>query len=106
MSGSQAKDGRESGGAEMIICGHIVDVGSLPQWVTVVVAVFALGTAVVSISIQKRIALNRAAIDFFLKTAMDADTKKYHQDYKTAMNPLKLIITDKGEKQNSFANTH
>src|SRR5258708_37006750 len=89
----------------MIICGHIVDVGSLPQWVTVVVAVFALGTAIVSISIQKRIARNRAAIDFFLKTEMDADTKKSHEDYKKAMDPLKMIVTDKGEMQNSFANT-
>jgi hypothetical protein len=92
-------------GAEMTICGQVVDVGSLPQWVTVVVAVFALGTAIVSISIQKGIARKRAAIDFFLKTEMDPDAKKSHDEYKKAIDPLRMIVTDKGVMGNSFANT-
>jgi hypothetical protein len=83
----------------------LVDVGSLPQWVTVVVAVFALGTAIVSISIQKGIARKRAAIDFFLKTEMDPDAKKSHDEYKKAIDPLRMIVTDKGVMGNSFANT-
>jgi hypothetical protein len=89
----------------MSICGHVVEVSSLPQWVTVVVAVFALGTAIVSISTQKAIARKRAAIDFFLKTEMDGDTKKSHDEYQKAIDPLKMIVTDKGEMQNSFAET-
>ena len=89
----------------MTICGHVVEAGSLPQWLTAIVAVCALIAAIVSISIQKGIARKRAAIDFFLKTEMDADTKKSHEEFRKAIDPLKMIVTDKGEMQNSFANT-
>jgi hypothetical protein len=72
---------------------------------TAIVAVCALIAAIVSIITQKGIARKRAAIDFFLKTEMDADTKKSHEDFRKAIDPLKMIVTDKGEMQNSFANT-
>src|ERR1700674_2520083 len=49
--------------------------------------------------------VGRHRIDFFLKTEMDGDTKKSHDEYKKAIDPLKMIVTDKGEMQNSFANT-
>jgi len=88
-----------------MICGHVVEVGSVPQWLTTVVAVCALVAAIVSIKTQKGIARKRAAIDFFLKTEMDADTKKSHDDFRKAIDPLRMIVTDKGEMQNSFANT-
>jgi hypothetical protein len=89
----------------MTICGHIVEVGSLPQWLTAIVATCALIAAFVSISTQKAIARKRAAIDFFLKTEMDSDTKKSHDEFRKAIDPLKMIVTDKGEMQNGFAET-
>jgi hypothetical protein len=89
----------------MTIGSQVIDVGSLPQWATFAIAVCALVTAIVSISTQKKIARKRAAIDYFLKTEMDGETKKSHEEFKKAIDPLKMIVTDKGEMQNSFANT-
>ena len=97
----------EKSGAKMTICGQVVqfEAASIPQWITAAVAVCALVAAIASIITQKRIARRRAAIDFFLKTEMDTDTKKSHDEYKKAIDPLKMIVTDKGEMKSSFANT-
>lgn len=89
----------------MNICGMTVDGGTTPQWITALIAAGALYVGYRSIQSQREIARKRAAIDFFLKTEMDSDTKKSHDEYQKAVDPLKMIITDKGEMQSSFANT-
>jgi hypothetical protein len=102
-SGGQARIG-EKRGRGMTIFGHVVDLGSAPQWVTVLIAAGALATAIISISTQKKIARKRAATDFFLKTEMDRETLESHKRYTEAIDSLKMIVTDKGEMQSSFAN--
>jgi hypothetical protein len=85
---------------------HTPDWGTVPQWGTVLIAVSALIVAMVSIRSQREIARKRAATDFFLKTEMDTATLQSHKDYLDAIDKLKMIVTDKGEMQNSFANTN
>jgi hypothetical protein len=104
-SGSQARMG-ENEGTEMTICGLAVQWGNAPQWVAVLIAVGALVTAIVSISTQKKIARKRAATDFFLKTEMDRETLESNKKYTDAVEKLKMIVTDSGEMQNSFANSN
>jgi hypothetical protein len=89
----------------MTIFGYAVDFGSAPQWATVLIAAGALVTAIVSIGTQKKIARKRAATDFFLKTEMDRETLESHKRFTEAIDGLKMIVTDKGEMQSSFANT-
>src|SRR6266566_3558635 len=89
----------------MTICGLAVQWGNAPQWVAVLIAVGALVTAIVSINTQKKIARKRAATDFFLKTEMDRETLESHKRFTEAIDSLKMIVTDKGEMQNSFANS-
>jgi len=96
----------ENEGTEMTICGLAVQWGNAPQWVAVLIAVGALVTAIVSISTQKKIARKRAATDFFLKTEMDRETLESNKKYTDAVEKLKMIVTDSGEMQNSFANSN
>ena len=81
------------------------DWGTVPQWATVLIALCALVAAIVSIGTQKAIARKRAAIDFFTKTEMDSALIQSHEKYVEAIDKLKMIVTDKGEMQSSFANT-
>jgi hypothetical protein len=53
--------------------------------VTATMALLAFGGAVISISVQRRIAQKRAAIDFFLKTEMDEKMLKAYWDYRGAV---------------------
>jgi anti-sigma-K factor RskA len=48
-----------------------IDWGSVPQWITAVVAVSAVFVAAIGIAVQRNVARKRAAIDFFIKTEMD-----------------------------------
>jgi hypothetical protein len=84
---------------------HGPDWGTVPQWATVIIALCAFTAAIVSIRSQREIARKRAATDFFLKTEMDAAILLSHEKYLQAIDKLKMIVTDKGEMQNSFANT-
>jgi hypothetical protein len=57
------------------------DVGSLPQWITAIVALFALFVAGTGIWFQRHIARQRAAIDFFIKTEMDRHLLDAYDDF-------------------------
>jgi hypothetical protein len=81
------------------------DWGTVPQWCTVIIALGALITAIVSIRSQREIARKRAATDFFLKTEMDPATLHARKKYYDAVPKLKMIVTDKGEMHISFANS-
>jgi hypothetical protein len=84
---------------------HTPDWGTIPQWATVIIALCAFVAAIVSIRSQHEIARKRAATDFFLKTEMDPAILLSHEKYLEAIDKLKMVVTEKGEMQNSFANT-
>jgi hypothetical protein len=65
-----------------------LELGSIPQWLTTIVASFALGIAAVSVRSQREIARKRAAFDFFAKTEMDKHTLAQHKSYKNAVEKL------------------
>jgi hypothetical protein len=48
-----------------------LDWGSMPQWLTALIALCALAVAGIGIAVQWRLARRRAAVDFFLKTEAD-----------------------------------
>jgi Domain of unknown function (DUF4760) len=62
--------------------------GTVPQWLTALIAGGALFAAVVSISSQREIARKRAAMDFFAKTEMDRDTLTSHKKFTDAVATL------------------
>jgi hypothetical protein len=70
----------------------MVDLGSVPQWITAAVAVGALGAAMASIKSQREIARKRAATDFFLKTEMDREMLASHKKYLAAVDKLKSLL--------------
>ena len=84
---------------------HTPDWGTVPQWATVIIALCAFVAAIASIRSQREIARKRAATDFFLKTEMDPAILLSHEKYLEAIDKLKMVTTDKGEMQSSFANT-
>jgi hypothetical protein len=57
--------------------------------VTATVAAIALGVAVASILVQRKVAKRRAAIDFFFKTEMDKSIVDAYNSYETAMEKFK-----------------
>jgi hypothetical protein len=89
----------------MTICGQAVDFGSVPQWVTVLIAAGALITAIISISAQKKTARKRAATDFFLKTEMDREILESHKRFTKAVDNLKMVVTSTGEVKSHFIHT-
>jgi Domain of unknown function (DUF4760) len=62
--------------------------GTVPQWLTALIAGGALIAATVSISSQREIARKRAAMDFFAKTEMDRDTLTSHKKFTDAVAKL------------------
>ena len=66
----------------------MTDFGSVPQWVTALVAVGALGAAVWSVRSQREVARKRAAIDFFTKTEMDGETLTAYEKYTKAVGAM------------------
>ena len=56
---------------------------------TLLFAALAFGVAFSTLNAQKRIARGRAAIDFFLKTEMDASMLEAYEKYKEAIEQLK-----------------
>jgi hypothetical protein len=65
-----------------------MDCGSVPQWLTALIAGGALTAAWVSIRSQKELARKRAAIDFFSKTEMDRETLNAHEKFVEAVGVL------------------
>ncbi|HEY1747827.1 MAG TPA: DUF4760 domain-containing protein [Xanthobacteraceae bacterium] len=65
--------------------------GTVPQWLTVLIAFGAAVIAVISIRTQRDLARKRAAIDFFLKTEMDSSAVKAFDEYSTIHVEIKSI---------------
>jgi len=66
--------------------------GSLPQWITATVAVFAVVVAAVGIGVQRTVARRRAAIDFFIKTEMDQHLIDAYDDFWMGIDSMKEHI--------------
>jgi hypothetical protein len=66
-----------------------MDWGTLPQWITSVVALSAACIALKSIGSQREIARKRAAMDFFAKTEMDKHTLDAHAEYLDGVAEMK-----------------
>src|SRR5258708_32532990 len=64
------------------------NLGTVPQWLTALIAGGALIAAAVSIRSQREIARKRAAMDFFAKTEMDRDTLASHKKFTDAVATL------------------
>ena len=88
--------------------GRTIDIsgilGTLPQWLTAVIAGGALSAAWVSIRTRREIARKRAAVDFFLKTEMDSHLLSAHKKYRKGVEVLETHLAA-GKTLNSFAGT-
>jgi hypothetical protein len=79
-----------------VVLGAKMDfLGTVPQWLTAVVAVGALGVALRSIESQREIARKRAAIDFFTRTETDKHTLDQYKAFKNACDKLKEHLEGK-----------
>ena len=67
-------------GIHMVSQTHL-DWGSVPQWITAIVALSALIVAGTGIWFQRHVARQRAAIDFFIKTEMDRNLVDAYDDF-------------------------
>jgi hypothetical protein len=85
--------------------GKMIDWGTVPQWLTALIAGGALFAAAISIRSQREIARKRAATDFFLKTEMDHETLESHKRYTKALAKLASCLDGKGEMPSSFEGT-
>lgn len=65
-------------------------------FITALIAVGAVVTAIVAIRTQARIARRRAAIDFFLKTDLDEKMLEAHREFEAALKQLKTHIAGGG----------
>jgi hypothetical protein len=86
----------------LYLSSHMIDWGTVPQWITAGIAGGALGAAIISITSQRETARKRAAIDFFLKTDLDHNMLQAHADFETALKKLKKHMADSGSVR-SFA---
>lgn len=88
--------------------GKTIDVsgflGTLPQWLTALIAGGALSAAWISIRTQREIARKRAAIDFFLKTEMDSHLLSAHKKYRTGIEVLETHLAA-GKTLEAFTKT-
>jgi len=91
-----------------IAIGKTIDVsgflGTLPQWLTALIAGGALLAACVSIKIQREIARKRAAIDFFLKTEMDSHLLSAHKNFQKGVKVLDTQLAA-GKALDEFSET-
>jgi hypothetical protein len=83
---------------------QIADWGTVPHWVTAIVAAGALFAAIISIKSQREIARKRAAMDFFVKTEMDRDTLEAYKDFASAVDRLNSSLKN-GSDLTEFAAT-
>jgi hypothetical protein len=78
----------------LMVAHMAVDWGSVPQWITAIVAVTAVGVAAIGIAVQKNVARKRAAVDFFIKTEMDKHLLDAYDEFWDGikrMNTMALI---------------
>jgi|SRR5712664_1135989 len=66
-----------------------MDYGSLPQWVTALIAASAGGIAIWSIRSQREIARKRASFDVFLKTETDEKMVTAYDSFHTGIVEMK-----------------
>jgi hypothetical protein len=69
----------------------ICDWGSVPQWITAIVAVVAVTVAAIGIAVQWWLARKRAAIDFFLKTEADKHLLDAYDEFHTGVRQMKTM---------------
>jgi hypothetical protein len=86
------------------------DWGSVPQWITAIVAVVALAVAAGSIWWQRQVARQRAALDFFIKTEMDAHLVDAYDKFWQGIDQMKTMTVsdfysskDKGIRKHYFS---
>lgn len=75
----------------------MLELGTVPQWLTAFVAIGALIIGIISIRSQRDIARKRAATDFFLKTEMDRETLESHKRYTAALAKLASVVGADGK---------
>jgi hypothetical protein len=87
-----------------------IDWGSVPQWVTATVAVFAVIVAGTGIWFQRYVARQRAAIDFFIKTEMDRHLLDAYDDFWLGIDRMRTVTVsdfygskDKDVRKDYFA---
>jgi len=66
-----------------------MDLGTVPQWMTVIIALGAGGVAIWSICSQRSIARKRAAVDVFIKTEMDEKMIVAYDCFHAGLNEMK-----------------
>jgi hypothetical protein len=67
------------------------DWGTVPQWLTVGVAVVAGGIAIYSVSSQREIVRKRAAVDVFIKIEMDQNMIAAYDSFHAGLNRLREL---------------
>jgi len=67
------------------------DWGSVPQWITAIVAVIAVAVAGTGIAVQWWLARKRAAIDFFLKTEADKYLLDAYDEFYKGITKMKSL---------------
>jgi Domain of unknown function (DUF4760) len=70
------------------------DWGSVPQWITAIVAVFAVVAAGTGIGVQWCLARKRAAVDFFLKTDADKHLLDSYDEFHTGVRQMKTMAIE------------
>jgi len=80
----------------LVVLGMKMDIiGTMPQWLTALIAGGALIVALRSIESQREIARKRAAMDFFTRTETDKHTLDQYKAFKTACEKLKQHLENK-----------
>jgi hypothetical protein len=84
------------------------DWGSVPQWITAGVAFCALIIAGVGIWMQRHVARQRAAIDFFIKTEMDKHLVDAYDNFWKGIDEMgKMTVSEfYGSKQGSIRDNY
>jgi hypothetical protein len=78
--------------------------GTIPQWVTALIAGGALFAAYKSIESQRELARKRAAMDFFVKIEMDRDALAAHDKFTKAIERLEAHLAQ-GKTCEEFSST-
>lgn len=78
--------------------------GTIPTWITALVALLAFGVAFASFLSQRELARKKAAFDFFAKTEMDKSMLDAHTDYLKSVETMKAHL-EKGGNMESFEAT-
>jgi hypothetical protein len=71
-----------------------LDWGTVPQWITAIVAISAVIVAAIGIGVQRSVARKRAAVDFFLKTEMDPHLLKAYDEFWQGTRFMTTMTTE------------